>query len=54
MKWTSTSSAKFIFGKDAMHILTNRGVLPKEHFIKKGSTTDDDKFDKTLTEDLSR
>ena len=37
-----------------MNALTNDGFLPKEHFSKNISTTDDAKFDKTLTEDLSR
>ena len=35
-------------------MLTDNGFLPEEHFIKKGSTAEDAKFDKTLTEDLSR
>ena len=34
-------------------VLTDNGFLPKEHFSKKGSTAEDAKFDKTLTEDLS-
>ena len=37
-----------------MNSLTDNGFLPKEHFIKKGSTAEDVKFDKTLTEDLSQ
>ena len=45
---------QFIFGKEAMNSLTDNGFLPKENFSKKGSTAEDAKFDKTLTEDLSR
>ena len=37
-----------------MKSLTDHGFLPEEHFSKKGSTAEDAKFDKTLTEDLSR
>ena len=37
-----------------MRSLTDQGRLPDEHFSKKGSTTEDAKFDKTLMEDLSR
>ena len=44
---------QFIFGKEAMNSLTDNGFLPEEHFSKKGSTAEDAKFDKTLTEDLS-
>ena len=45
---------QFIFGQEAMRSLTDHGLLPEEHFSKKGSTADDTKFDKTLMEDLSR
>ena len=45
---------KFIFGREALDTLTENGYLPEEHFSKKGSTTEDNKFDKTLTKDLSR
>ena len=45
---------QFIFGIEAMNALIDNGFLPEEHFIKKGSTAEDAKFDKTLTEDLSR
>merc|ERR1712086_660229 len=55
MKQISTSSnSSFLFGKEAMNLLTDNGFLPEEHFSKKGSTAEDAKFDKTLTEDLSR
>ena len=37
-----------------MNLFTNNGFLPGEYFSKKGSTAEDDKFDKTPTEDLSR
>ena len=37
-----------------MRSLTDQGLLPEEHFSKKGSTSDDAKFDKILTKDLSR
>ena len=45
---------QFIFDREAMNLLTDNGFLPEEHFIKEGSTTEDAKFDKTLTEDVSR
>ena len=45
---------QFIFGKEAMDTLTKNGLLPNEHFSKKGSTAEDAKFDKTLMVDLSR
>ena len=45
---------QFIFRKEAMNSLTDNGFLPEEHFSNKGSTSEDAKFDKTLTEDLSR
>ena len=44
---------QFIFGREAMNLLTDNGFLPEEHFSKKGSTAEDAKFDKTLTENLS-
>ncbi len=44
----------FIFGKMAMDELTQSGFLPEEHYSKKGSTSEDAKFDKTLMFDLSR
>ena len=37
-----------------MRTLTDQGLLPDEHFSKKGSTAEGAKFDKTLMEDLSR
>ena len=37
-----------------MNALTDNGFLPEEPFSKKSSTTEDEKFDKTLIEDLSR
>ena len=37
-----------------MRSLIDQGLLPEDHFSKKGSTADDVKFDKTLMEDLSR
>ena len=37
-----------------MNLFTNNGFLPGEYFSKKGSTAEDTKFDKTLTENLSR
>ena len=45
---------QFVFGKEAMNTLTERGLLPEEHFSKKGSTAEDAKFDKTLMADNSR
>ena len=33
---------------------SENGWTPNEHFSKKGSTTEDAKFDKTLMKDLSR
>ena len=45
---------QFIFGREAMNLLTDNGFLPEEHFSKNDSTTEDAKFNKTLTEDLSR
>ena len=45
---------QFIFGREAMNLLTDNGFLPEEHFSKKGSTAENVKFNKTLTEDLSR
>ena len=45
---------QFVFNREAMDLLTDNGFLPKEHFSKKGSTAEDAKFDKTLTEDLSQ
>ena len=45
---------QFFFGQEAMRSLTDQGLLPEEHFSKKGSTAEDAKFDKTLMEDLSR
>ena len=44
---------KFIFDREAMNLLIDNDFLPEEHFNKKGSTAEDTKFDKTLTEDLS-
>ena len=45
---------QFIFGREAMNTLMDRGLLPGEHFNKKGSTAEDAKFDKTLMADISR
>ena len=49
-----TSIRQFIFEQEAMRTLTDQGLLPDEHFSKKGSTAEDAKFDKVLMEDLSR
>ena len=45
---------QFIFGREAMNSLMDRGLLPEEHFSKKGSTAEDAKFDKTPMADISR
>ena len=45
---------QFIFGQEAMKLLTEQKLLPEDHFSKKGSTGEDAKFDKTLMNDLSR
>ena len=45
---------QFIFGREAMNSLTDNGFLPEKYFSKKGSTAENVKFNKTLTEDLSR
>ena len=45
---------QFIFGREAMNLLTGNGFLPEEHFSKKGIKSEDAKFNKTLKEDLLR
>ena len=45
---------QFIFGQEAMKLLTKQELLPEEHFSKKDSTAEDAKFDKILRNDLSR
>jgi len=45
---------QFIFGRQAMQMLTDSGYITEELFSQKGSTTEDAKFDKTLMADLSR
>ena len=45
---------QFIFGRETINLLTDKSFLPEEHFNKKGSTVEYAKFDKTLTEDLSK
>jgi hypothetical protein len=45
---------QFIFGKYAMHTLTESGYIPEELFSQKGSMAKDAKFDKTLMADLPR
>ncbi len=45
---------QFIFGKHAMHTLTESRYIPEELFSQKGSTAKDAKFNKTLIADLSR
>jgi hypothetical protein len=45
---------QFVFGKAAMESLNSIGCTPEELFSKKGSTSKDAKFDKTLMADLSR
>jgi hypothetical protein len=45
---------QFIFGGQAMQVLTNSGYIPEELFSQKGSTAEDAKFDKTLMATLSR
>ena len=45
---------QFIFEREAMNFLTDNRFLPEEHFSKKGSTAEDAKFDKILTEHLPR
>ena len=44
---------QFIFGRQAMQMLTDSGYIPEELFSQKGSTAEDAKFDKTLMADLS-
>jgi len=45
---------QFIFGRQAMQMLTDSGYIPEELFSQKGSTAEDAKFDKTIMADLSR
>jgi len=35
---------QFIFGRQAMQMLTDRGYIPEELFSQKGSTAEDAKF----------
>jgi hypothetical protein len=44
---------QFIFGKQAMQMLTDSGYIPEELFGQKGSTAKDAKFNKTQMADLS-
>ncbi len=44
---------QFIFGRQAIHMLTDSGYIPEELFSQKGSTAKDAKFDKTVMADLS-
>jgi hypothetical protein len=44
---------QFIFGRQAMQMLTHSGYITGELFSQKGSTAKDAKFDKTLMADLS-
>ena len=44
---------QFIFGRQAMQTLTNRGYIPEELFSQKESTAKDAKFDKSIIADLS-
>jgi hypothetical protein len=45
---------QFIFGRQAMQMLTDSGYIPEEFFSQKGSTAEDAKFEKTLMADLSQ
>ena len=45
---------QFIFGCQAMNMLTESGYIPEELFSQKRVTAEDAKFDKTLMADLSR
>ena len=55
MRLTSISfSNSCLDRKPCGHSQTRQGLLPDEHFSKKGSTAEDAKLDKTLMEDLSR
>ncbi len=45
---------EFIFGRQAMQMLTNSGYIPEKYFSQKGSMAKDAKFDKTLMADLSQ
>lgn len=44
---------KFIFNDMAMSRLQESGLLPEEHYSKKGSTAEDASFEKSLTLDIS-
>jgi hypothetical protein len=44
---------QFIFGIQAMQMLTNSGYIPEALFSQKRSMAKDAKFDKTLMADLS-
>ena len=41
---------QFIFGIEAINAVIENGLFPEEHPSKKGSTAEDAKFDKTITE----
>ncbi len=45
---------KFIFNDIALEKLTSLGLLPEEHYSRKGSTAEDACLEKTLTLDISR
>lgn len=45
---------KFVFNDIALSQLEEAGQLPEEHYSKKGSTSEDACFEKTLTFDISR
>jgi hypothetical protein len=45
---------KFIFNDITLAKLTELGLLPKEHYSRKGSTAEDACLEKTLTLDISR
>ncbi len=45
---------QFVFGREAMNHLIDKGFIPEKLFSQKGSTAEDAKFDKTLTKEISR
>ena len=45
---------QFVFGRKAMNTIMSNNLVPEELFSHKGSTSEDAKFDKTLTTDFSR
>ena len=57
MVWDQTVYGVLVLLQDllvCMNVLTDNGFLPKELFSKKGNTAEDAKFDKTITDNLSR